>query len=147
MSCYVKEKFFGSPPKPERRDQLADAVVALSCAVEGLSEQNKLQLEWYRSHFALATLHDLKQMEKRIMATQAEVVEELRTLKTQVGKIRTEVTDAKTELQATIKRLEDVIAAGNTGEASAELVAIKDELKAEFQTLDDLHTDKPPTPA
>lgn len=87
---------------------------------------------------------------KRIMATQAEVVVELKALKGQAEKIRTEVTDAKTELQATIKRLEDIIAAGNTGEATAELVAVKDELKAELQTLDDLHLDKPtppPTPA
>lgn len=87
------------------------------------------------------------------MATQAEVVAELKVLKTQAGKIRTEVVDAKTELTATIKRLEDIIAAGNTGEATAELVAVKDELKAELQTLDDLHLDtptpptEPPTPA
>lgn len=81
------------------------------------------------------------------MATQAEVTAELRTLKDQVSKIRSEVTDAKNELAATIKRLEDIIAAGNTGEATAELVAVKDELKAELQTLDDLHTDRPPTPA
>lgn len=83
---------------------------------------------------------------KRIMATQAEVVVELKALKGQAEKIRTEVTDAKTELQATIKRLEDIIAAGNTGEATAELVAVKDELKAELQTLDDLHLDKPTPP-
>lgn len=75
------------------------------------------------------------------MATQAEVVAELRVLKGQAEKIRTEVTDAKNELQATIKRLEEIIAAGNTGEATAELVAVKDELKAELQTLDDLHLD------
>lgn len=78
------------------------------------------------------------------MATQAEVVAELKVLKTQAVKIRTEVVDAKTELNATIKRLEDIIAAGNTGEATAELVAVKDELKAEFQTLDDLHLDTTP---
>lgn len=121
-----------------------DAVKGLQCVVGELSEQIKSQQEWFKSRFELATLHDLKRMENRIMATQAEVVAELTTLKGQVGKIRTEVTDAKTELQDTIKRLEDVIAAGNTGQASAELVAIKDELKAEFQTLDDLHLDKVP---
>lgn len=86
------------------------------------------------------------------MATQAEVVAELRVLKGQAAKIRTEVTDAKNELQTTIKRLEEIIAAGNTGEATAELVAVKDELKAELQTLDDLHLDgtappSEPTPA
>lgn len=78
------------------------------------------------------------------MATQAEVSAELRVLKTQAQKIRTEVIDAKTELQATIKRLEDIIAAGNTGEATAELVSVKDELKAELQTIDDLNLDAPP---
>lgn len=78
------------------------------------------------------------------MATQQEVTAELRTLKTQVTKIKEEVVTAKTDLEASIKRLEAVIAAGNSGEASAELVAIKDELKAELQTLDDLHLDSPP---
>lgn len=80
------------------------------------------------------------------MATQAEVVAELTALKTQVGKIKTEVIDAKNELQATIKRLEDIINEGNAGNATPELVAIKDELKAELQTLDDLHLDKPQPP-
>lgn len=83
-------------------------------------------------------------METKIMASQAEVVAELNGLKAQAGKIRTEVLDATGELKATIKHLEDIIAAGNTGEATAELVQVKDELKAEFQTLDDLHLDKVP---
>lgn len=78
------------------------------------------------------------------MATQAEVVAELTTLKGQVGKIRTEITDAKTELVDTIARLQAVIDAGNAGAATPELVAIKDELKAELQTIDDLHLDKVP---
>lgn len=85
----------------------------------------------------------LKKLERKIMATQAEVVEELKTVKTTLGKIKTEVTDAKDELLATIKRLEEVIAGGNTGGASAELIAIKDELVAEVKTLDDLHLDRP----
>lgn len=78
------------------------------------------------------------------MATQAEVATELRALKTLAQKIRVEVTTAKTDLEATIKRLEEIIAAGNTGEATAELVEVKDELKAELQTLDDLHLDSTP---
>lgn len=120
---------------------LSESLHDLADALRGLNEQRAIEFEWFKSHSNLATKRDLQEMEKRIMATQAEVVAELRVLKGQAEKIRTEVTDAKTELQATIKRLEDIIAAGNTGEATAELVAVKDELKAELQTLDDLHLD------
>ena len=94
----------------------------------------------------LEVLNRISQMESRIMATQAEVVVELRDSKVQLQKIKQEVVDAKNDLAATIKRLEDVIAAGNTGEASADLVSIKDELKVELQAFDDLHADKPVTP-
>lgn len=82
------------------------------------------------------------------MATQAEVAAELRTLKGQVGKIKTEVLEKADEFRETIKKLEEIIAAGNTGEASAELVTVKDELKEELQGLDAINPDKtPPTPA
>lgn len=80
------------------------------------------------------------------MATQSEIVAELQVLKGQAVKIKQEVVDAKNELQDTIKKLEAIIAAGNAGDATPELVTIKDELKAELQTIDDLHLDKPVEP-
>lgn len=45
-----------------------DAVKHLRCAVGELSEQIKSQQEWFKSRFELATLHDLKRMENRIMS-------------------------------------------------------------------------------
>lgn len=94
-----------------------------------------------------ATKQDLEKMEKRIMQTQAQVAAELRDFKGQVVKIKTEVIEKADELRDTIKRLEEIIAAGNTGEASAELVTVKDELKEELQGLDAINPDKTPPPA
>ena len=122
---------------------LCEAISCLTNAVNALVEQRKLEFDWLKSHAGLATKHDLKEMEKRIMATQAEVVEELKLLKDQGAKIKAEVISAKEELAAEIKRLQDIIDSGNTGDATAELVAVKDELKETLQGLDDLHLDQP----
>lgn len=80
------------------------------------------------------------------MATQAEVVAELKTLKGQVDKIKQEVVAARVVLTEQITKLEEIIAGGGAGNAIPELVAIKDELKAELQSLDDLNLDTPVPP-
>ena len=77
------------------------------------------------------------------MQTQAEVAAELRELKSQVKKIRAENKTHADFLADKIKQLEAIIAAGNTGEATAELVAVKDELKAELADFDADHPDEP----
>lgn len=126
--------------------KLSEAICHLASAINASREQGEKEFCWFKSTAGLVTKQDLAEMEGRIMATQAEVVAELQVLKGQAVKIKQEVVDAKNELQETIKKLEAIIAAGNTGDATAELIAIKDELKAELQTIDDLHLDKPVEP-
>lgn len=101
---------------------------------------------WFWSHCLPATKFDLMQFESIYMATQSEVVAELRTLKGQIDKIKQEVVAARVVLTEQIKKLEEIIAAGGTGDAIPALVEIKDELKAELQALDDLNVDTPVEP-
>lgn len=103
-----------------------EAVKSLHCAVGGLSEQIKSQQEWFKSHFELATLHDLKQMEKRIMATQAEVITVLTSARDSLKQVNLDVADASVklgELKNKITELEAAIANGVVGQELADIAA------------------------
>lgn len=137
-----KESIFKSKPFLGC-SELEKAVHLVAAELHCLREDLKSGLDWFKSQANLVTKQDLKEMEKRIMATQAEVVEELKLLKEQGAKIKAEVISAKEELTAEIKRLQDIIDSGSAGEATPELVQIKDELKETLQGIDDLHLDTP----
>lgn len=72
-----------------------------------------------------------------IMATQAELAQGLVDLKTQLGKVSTEV-------QGKLQELADALA--NQGGVSAEVQAAFDDLKTAVGGLDDLIPDVPPVP-
>lgn len=75
-----------------------------------------------------------------IMATQAELAEQLNSVTTQIQKIGTEVT---TTLQK-VQELEDAL--GNEGEVSPALQTAFDNLKAQVTTVDNLIADAPVIP-
>lgn len=117
---------------------LHEAVKALTCAIGGLSEQGKSQQEWFKSRFELATLHDLKQMEKRIMATQAEIIADLKTAIVSLKQVNLDTKDVQTtvnDLKTKITELEVLVA--NGGSITPELVEAVAEVKALAQTADD----------
>lgn len=102
-----------------------------------------------RSPHRLATIHDLLMFEHKIMASQAELADQIRAATSQLQKIGTETKSLVEKIDA----LQAIIDAG--GEVSPELQAAVDELKTQAQVVDDLVPDAetgvggtttPPTP-
>lgn len=128
-----------------------------------LREQKEKEFEWYKSHHGLATKQDLEKMETRIMASQAELAAQLKTItaeakttKEVLQKVSNESSaslEKITALDAKVKELTDIINQG--GEITPELQASFDELKvasgealAAATAVDDLVPDptEPPPP-
>ena len=101
----------------------------------GLDPTFKLLVETFR---LLEDIHrhvvQLNHKVERLMATQAEVAQELRDLKVQNEKDRQENAAFIAELRARIAALEEAV--NNQANASDELVAAKDELKASLAARD-----------
>ncbi len=95
------------------------------------------------SWLGLATKYDLKKLERHIMATQLELIEALKTVRAQQDKSTEEIKNALKTLSDKITELEEVIA---KGEATPELTAAVDAVKAQAQVIDDLIPDLPPPP-
>jgi chromosome segregation ATPase len=84
----------------------------LTAALREATEQRATEFKWLKSHFEFATKQDLKEMEKRILMTQAELSTALDKLTSQTGKIAQEQSDRFDKLSAEIKKLTDIINAG-----------------------------------
>jgi hypothetical protein len=94
-----------------------------------------------------ATKHDLKKLEDKLMATQAELVADLKAVLAQQQKTSGEITALQGSvdtLKAKIVELEAIIAAGGT--VSQELVDAVAAVKAQAQTVDDQIPDVPTPP-
>lgn len=99
----------------------------------------KIKNGWdaFQSGRALATKSDLKEMENRIMATQAEITTQLKTVTAQLVKIGTE----SGTLLTMIKDLQDQLAQGGT--VTPELQQAVADLVVQAQVVDDLVPDAP----
>ena len=124
---------------------LNESVEHLSCRLHELVVQKQHELSWLQTHFQCASKHDLTEMERRIteklntiMASQTDEAKRVTALTEQVTKIGTE----SRTLLTRIEELLAVIAAG--GEATPELTAAVDALKAQVQVVDDLVPDAVP---
>lgn len=120
--------------------ELAIAVCGLTCA---LNEN----LEWFKSHSQFATKHDLKEMENRIMASQAEIVADLKTAIASLKQTNIDIKDLQGSvdvLKAKIVELEALVAAGGT--ISQELVDAVAEVKSLAQATDDAIPNSVPVP-
>lgn len=129
------------------RNKLAEAIVLLAREISISSEQRKEELNWFRSQFGPATKKDLEEMEKRIMATQAELAADLKAVLEQQKKTGTEIATLQASVDAQtqkIKELEELVAAG--GEISQELVDAVAAVKAQAQVIDDQIPDAPVVP-
>lgn len=94
-----------------------------------------------------ATLNDLNDLRKTIMATQAEQAQILRTAVDQLKKSAGEIAVVQTEtntLKTRVAELEAIVAAG--GDASPELVAAVQAVKDQSQVVDDAIPDPPVVP-
>lgn len=86
-------------------------------------------------------IYETHHLIKKLMATQAEIAQQLADLGTQIGKIGTETT-------ATLQKVAELEAAlGNQTDVSPELQAAFDGLKAQVQVVDDLIPDATVAPA
>ncbi len=97
--------------------------------LERVSELKKLLLE------SLAN-------ERQIMATQAELAQQLTEIAAQAEKARVEIVAAIGALSARVDELEDAL--NNAGTVSPEVEAALAEVKAAVQTLDELNPDTTP---
>jgi hypothetical protein len=116
---------------PTKISQLIDAV-------RQLVEVQTNAFEWIKSHHELATKADLKEMEKRIMKSVAELMADVRTANASLRKLIADTAAQQTAvflLKAKIAELEAVIAAG--GAITQELVDLVAETKSLAQTVDD----------
>jgi methyl-accepting chemotaxis protein len=119
--------------------RFAAAIDALVCAIGGLAEQNKCQTEWFKSHFALATLSDLKRMEKNIMAEIAVVTSSLKEAVASIKQVNIDIADTQTKITALnvkITELEAAIAAGGTG-VPQEVADLAEEVKTLAKQADE----------
>lgn len=90
-----------------------------------------------------AISRQLKVLERNIMLTQKQVAEELDKLTQQSAKIAAEQSQRFDKLTAEIRKLTDIIEAG---EVSTELETALTNTKAALQTLDDVIPDEPAPP-
>ena len=85
-----------------------------------------------------------RELLEKIMATQAELATDLRSLKTQTDKIALEQSTRFDAQTAAIQRLTDLL---NAGTVTAEVQTALDALKTATQALDDTIPDAPANPA
>ena len=84
------------------------------------------------------TRHKIKQLKGLIMATQAELSQQISQLSTQLERVHTEITDKVTNLEQKIQE---------SGNVSQEVTTAMEQLKSRVQLLDDITPDTPsPTP-
>ena len=113
------------------------------CAIREVSVEIKAVLEWLRSHANIATKHDLRELEKTIMASQAELAAQLKANTEQAAKIGAETQTLLDKIRDLLEQL------ANQSGVTPELQAAADALKAQLQVVDDLVPDAvtpPPTP-
>ena len=85
-----------------------------------------IELGWSRPHHEFATKQDLKEMEDRIMATQAEVIAVLKSARDSLKQVNLDVADTSIklgELTNKITQLEVAIANGVVGQDLVDLAA------------------------
>ncbi len=124
---------------------LTDAILELAREMKKGREQRERESEKSKSHSVPATKQDLEEMEKRIMKTQAELVQVLNAVNEQQKKTVTEIQGVQTEvntLNDKIIELQKIIEAGGT--VSPELEAAVDAVQTQAQVVDDAIPDAPP---
>ncbi len=98
-------------------------------AVRDVSGELKAGMEWFKSHAGLATKNDLREMEKRLMATQSEIAAQLKQFATDLGAVNdglqtanTEIAKVGTETDGLNQKIKDLTDAINSGGAVSQEV-------------------------
>jgi uncharacterized protein YoxC len=99
------------------------------CAIREVSVEIKAVLEWLKSHANLATKHDLKELELKIMATQSEIAAQLKQFASDLGAVNdglqtatTEIAKVGTETDGLNQKIKDLTDAINSGGAVSQEV-------------------------
>ncbi len=104
----------------------------LVCAVQVIARELRdisAGLECFKSHSGLANKNDLKEMEKRIMATQSEIAAQLKQFASDLGAVNdglqtatTEIAKVGTETDGLNQKIKDLTDAINSGGAVSQEV-------------------------
>src|SRR6185369_11005718 len=96
-----------------KENGLVEAIGHLTCKLHELVVQKQQEMDWLKAHFQFATKHELEQFEHRIteklnkiMATQSDMVAELKAANAQLRKV---IEDAA-EIQPSMDKLTAKIA-------------------------------------
>lgn len=139
-----------NPDRPRKQSDAEKLVAVISLVAHEvcrLREQMEKEFEWRKSHHGLATKQDLREMETRIMASQAELTADLKAVLVQQQKTSGEIATLQASVDAqTVKiaELEALVAAGGT--ISQELIDAVAAVKAQAQIIDDQIPDVVPPP-
>ena len=130
-------------------EKATQAIMLLAQELGKTREAVVKELEWFKSHHALATKQDLKEMENRIVAT---VTEAIKAFADKQNTFNDRIDVAVTDLQGDVKTLNDLITAlqNSAGSISPEdqasLDAIQSRSEAIAVKLEALDALTPPAP-
>lgn len=143
MWCWIRKLL--NVPKDRDNDKRQDSELAI--AICGLACAVRESLEWFKSHLQSATLHDLQQMERRLLMTSQELEQLLNNRTTQIIKISAEQAGRFDTLTAKIAELQALIEAGGAGgQITPALVAAAEAVGVALDNLDAAIPDAVPTP-
>lgn len=112
--------------------ELAEAIVYLTHELRESRGQRKIEMEWFKSHFSLATKHDLEQMEKRIMSKISEFADAVEAHNSAVDAAVQGLTDDIANLNKQITDLQN-----SAGTITPEDQARLDAIQARSQSVAD----------
>lgn len=129
---------------------LIAAILRLADELCNSTAQREREFVWFQSRHGLVTKKDLDEWGKKIMATQAELVADLKTVVAQLQKLDGDTRVLQQSVDAAnakIAELEAIIAQGGT--IGQELIDAVAEVKAAVQVVDDNvpEVPAPPVPA
>lgn len=129
-------------------NKLAKAISDLACSVDGLRETLCAHAGDGQSQETQIILKRMEEMENKIMATQAELTADLKSVTAQLKKLDGDTKALQTSVDtanAKIVELEALVAAGGT--IGQELIDAVAEVKAAVQVVDDNVPEVPTPPA
>lgn len=127
--------------------KLTEALNELAVSIRRLAKQKETEFEWFKSHHDLATKHDLKEMESKIMSAISDFRDRVNAKFDELG---TAVDGVAGDVDFLKKKIEEL--QNTPGPITPADQAILDELEARVGGLNekvkalDAATEQPPTP-
>lgn len=134
--------------KPDNRNKdIGQALSLLTCLLETDLEQRKIELEWFKSHYDLATKQDLRKLKEQIMSAISDFGARVDAAFEKLGVAVDGVASDVAFLKEEIRKLQE-----NPGPITPEDQAILDGIESRVGALSakvealDAATEQPPVP-